>query len=221
MVRTASVHASTQAFITCNEEPGHGRISVPLLSLVQYGATLSGVCSFIAGQMQLGPPRSSAAGASFLMGTIKGRHGPRQVSVGLDAGRLMLHVGQQQESVVRVLLWVGVGLSIDKKHIQRLANRKDAVSWSHVSRPPDRTMRHKRRRSTGARHEAIFREAKSRHATHQGSWTAIATAIAATDLAKAEQGRRVSAATIRRIVTEKRRSERESSRSNRKSREHP
>ena len=220
VVRTLGGRTPSAAFITCDEEPGHGRIAVPLPSLVQHAATLSGVCGFLAGQMQLGPPRSSAAGACFLLGTIKGRHGPRRITVDLDAGQVMLHVGQQHVSVVSVLRWSGVGLSIDKERIQRLANRKDAASWSRVSRPPDRTMRHKRARNTRARHEAIFREAKRRYAAQKDTWTAIATAIAATDLAKAEQGRRISAATIRRIVTLKRRRECESFRSNRKSRKH-
>ena len=78
VVRTTSPGPRPQAFITCDEEPDHGRITVPLRSLIQYGATLAGLSSFIAGMTKLGPLRSSPTGASFLLGTIKGRHGLRQ-----------------------------------------------------------------------------------------------------------------------------------------------
>ena len=208
VVRTAGAHLCPQAFITCDEEPGHGRIFVPLRSLDQYAATLSGVSGFIASQMKLGLRRSSVASAWYLLGTIKGRHGPRQLSVGLDAGRLVLRVGRQQESVAQVVSWIGAGLWIDKVHIQRLANRKGAITPSGALRAPGHSPRQERARRTRARHDAIIREAKKRHANRQGNWTPIATAIAATDLAKAEQGRRLSAATIRRIITQMRRRER-------------
>jgi hypothetical protein len=208
VVRTAGAHLRNQAFVTCDEEPGHGRISVPLRSLEQYAATLSGVSGFIAGQMALGPPRSLVAGTWCHLGTIKGRHGPRPLSVGFDAGRLVLRVGRQQESIAQVMNWIGDRLSIDRAHIRRLANRKGAVTQSGVQRAPDFTLRQERARRTRARYDAIFREAKKRHANRQGNWTAIAAAIAATDLAKAGQGRRLSPATIRRIVTQMRRRER-------------
>ena len=56
VVRTSHALQGTEAFITCNEEPDHGRISVPPRSLVQYGATLSGVSRFNLGCHDPRPP---------------------------------------------------------------------------------------------------------------------------------------------------------------------
>jgi hypothetical protein len=206
-VRVASKATEPLAFISCDEEPDHGRISVPLRSLTQYSATLAGMTAFISGLLKLGSPRSSAAGV-LPLGTIKGRHGPRQISVGLAAGRLMLQVGRQQESVVRVLRWAPAGLTIDMTHIQRLANRKEPVQRSRKAYRPDRTKQQEQSRMTEARNKAILREAKKRRAETRESWTTIATAIAATDLSKTGDRRPVSATTVRRIITEMVRRER-------------
>ncbi len=215
VVRTRRGCPQTDAHIICNEEPDLGRIPVPTRHLVRYGTTLSAVSSFIAGQMALGDPRPSAAGASFLLGTIRGRHGPCQMALGLDAGRLLLRMRGEEEPLVQVLLWDGISLSIDRGLVRRLANRKGAASPTRTSRPPDRSMRRNRVRSTRARHSAIFAEAKKRRAADGGSWTAVAAAIAQSNLAVAENGHTLAAASIRRIVSEMSRRERESFRSNR------
>jgi hypothetical protein len=47
VVRSMSAAPRRQAYIICDEEPGHGRISVPLRSLVQYSATLAGVSRLV------------------------------------------------------------------------------------------------------------------------------------------------------------------------------
>jgi hypothetical protein len=130
----------------------------------------------------------------------------------------MLQVGQQQESVVRVLRWVGAGLSIDMAHFQRLANRKEPVQRSRMAYPPNRVRQQQRSRQTQARNKAIFREAKKRRADTGESWTGIATAIAATDLARAGQRGRVNSATVRRIITAMLSCERENIRPNREGR---
>ena len=88
------------AFIACDEEPDHGRVSVALQSLAQHTATLAGIAFLISELMALGPPRSSVSGAVFKLGTISGRHGHRDVSIGLDDGRLTIRVGRQRESVI-------------------------------------------------------------------------------------------------------------------------
>jgi hypothetical protein len=124
-VRSSGVRANAQAFIICDEEPDLGRISVAPRHLTQYRTTMAAVCSFIGGSMGLGVPRSSASGGPFLLGSIKGRQGLRQVSIGLSDGQLVLRVGRQTELVVRVLRWTNTSLSIDKPQIQRLANRKE------------------------------------------------------------------------------------------------
>ena len=130
----------------------------------------------------------------------------------------MLQVGRQFDSVIRVLRWAGPGLSIDMSHIRRLANRKGSVQRLRRVCPADRTQQQTRSRETQARNHAIFTEAKKQHSARGASWTAIADAIAATDLAKAGQRRRVSAGTVRRIIAEMRRCERENFRSKHKER---
>ena len=213
--RTITYRAETRAFIICDEEPGLGRISIPAPSLIQYVVTLSAVCGFIADQMALGAPTPSAAEASFLLGIIKGRHGPCSITMGLDGGRLMLRLGGQQEPLANALFWDCCGLSIDRALVRRLANRKGAASPSRMSRPPDRTIQQKRVRNTRARHKAIYEEANRRRAAaRKSSWTAIAAAIAETNLALTPSGRRLSAASIRRIIADRRKRACESFRSN-------
>jgi hypothetical protein len=213
VVRTRVSSSQTEALITCNEEPDLGRITVPMRNLDQYRTTLAAVSKFIAGQMAFGDPRPSAAGAAFLLGTTRGRGGPCEVTISVDTGRLLLGVRGEREPLVRVLLLDGARLSIDKSVIRRLANRKGTASSSRVSRPPDHLKRHDRVRRTRVRHRAIFAEAKKRRTAGQGTWTTIASCIARTDLALVENGRRLSPASVRRIVTEMSRRERESSRS--------
>jgi hypothetical protein len=215
VVRTTSKGSKLLAFVACDEEPDHGRISVPLQSLTQYSATLLGMSAFMSELMKLGSPRSTAAGRSILLGTIKGRYGSRAVSVDLRAGRLMLHVGRQQESVTRVLRWIEGRLSMDMEHVRRLAGRKESAHGSKVYYLPDCTKRQARSRQTLARNQAIFREAKKRRVGTGESWTHIAHALAAMDLSKVGD-RRVGAATMRRIITEMSRRERENSRSGRR-----
>jgi hypothetical protein len=169
----------------------------------------------------LGAPAPSAAGASFLLGKIKGRHGPCSITVGLDGGRLMLRVGRQQEPLANALLWDRSGLSIDRALFRRLAHRKGAAPPSRVSRPPDRTTQQEGVRNTRARHKAIYEEANRRRAAREGSWTAIAAAVAETDLALTPSGRRLSAASLRRIIADMRKRERESFCSNHRARISP
>ena len=70
--RTNTVHLETRAFIICDEEPGLGRISIPAPSLVQYEATLSAVCGFIAGRMALGTQRHPRLGPHSCWGQSRG-----------------------------------------------------------------------------------------------------------------------------------------------------
>ena len=214
-IRRATTGAARHAYIHCDEEPRHGLIFVSLGSLTRYRATLAGMSAFISGLMKLGPPRSSALGGSFLLGTIRGRHGPRQVSIGLHAGRIMLHVGSHQESALRFLRGIGPFLSIDMDHIRRLANRKQNAHGLRNPYLPDRSRQQERSHRTLSRNQAIFREAKKERAKRGESWGTIAVAIAPTDLARTGDDRRVSAATVLRIITEMLRRERENSRSKR------
>lgn len=219
VVRKPSERAQKWAFITCNEEPDLGRISVLPESLTQYAATLPSIAAFIAGALQLGSPRPSSSGSSYLLGQVKGRRGPRPVSVTVFDSRLFLVVGQQQELLIRVLRWSASGLSINLEHVQRLANRKEhAHAVTNTSYQPDRTRQKARSRQKRKRDAEIFREAKRLRAASGGSWTLIASEIAATALAGSGQEKRLTAGTVRRIITDMHKLEREFSHSKRKSR---
>jgi hypothetical protein len=134
-------------------------------------------------------------------------------------GRLYLRVGQQLEDLISALSWTGTRLSVDMNHARRLAHRKEPARESKATRESDRTRQRARAHETQTRNEAIFREAKKQRSAKAASWSAIANAIAATELAKTDRGSRLSAATVRRLITEARRRERENFRSNRKTRE--
>ena len=213
-MRTGFAYPRTEAFITCNEEPDLGRIAIPMRNLAQYSTTLSAMSKFIAGQMALGNPRPSAAGASFLLGTIRGRNGNCPMTVGLEARRLMLRVRGEQEPLVHALLWDSVGL-VDRQGPYSTAGKSQRCRvTTRASRPPDRSIRHDGVRRTGARHRAIFTEAKNRRAAGEGSWTTIAAAIAQTNLAWQGMAVPSQRPVFGASVSEMRRRERKSFRSN-------
>jgi hypothetical protein len=213
VVRSTRKERGPQVFIVCDEEPNLGCIAVGPRSLNQYRATLAGISAVVSQLMNLGRPRSSAAGASFLLGTIRGRQGARQVAVCLDAGQLVLRVGGEQESLIRMLRWVDGGLTMDMGHVRRFARRKDRSLALPAPRLSNRIRQKERSRRTKDRNGSIFREAKKRRAATSESWSAIAATIAATALARAADRRPVSAPTVRRIITDMLRLERENSRS--------
>jgi hypothetical protein len=136
----------------------------------------------------------------------------------MDAGRLLLRVGRQQETVVRILRWNAATTSIDTAHIRLLANRKEAKQRSSPIHMPNRARQQDRSRQTRTRNEKIFREFKKQRAVGAGSLTAIANAIAATNETRIDGRRKPSAATVRRIITEMLLRERENIRSNRRKR---
>jgi hypothetical protein len=210
---------SKHAFILCDEEPDHGRQPVSLASLEQYSTTVERFSKCIARWVRRGSVRSSPSGNWFLLGTIKGRYGPREVSVGLDNGRLKFRVGQQLENALSIVDWAGGRLSVDMACVRRLANRKAPARQSRATRPPDHSRQLARARRTRRRNEAIFREAKKLREASGDGWTAIAKGIAATELAKTDRGSRLSPATVRRLITESGQRERENSPSDRKMRE--
>ena len=218
VVRTGRTRTGTQAFIVCDEEPDHGRQPVAARSLDQYRATLDGLSACLAVEIARKSLGSSRHGASFLLGTVKGRHGPRDVFISLIEGRLFLRVGQQHESLVDALSWTGARLSVDMALVRRLAHRKEPPQRAKAAWESDRTQQVARARETQARNEAILREANRRRSARAGTWSAIAAAIAATTLAETEGGFRLSVGTVRRIITEARRREREDLHSGRKTR---
>jgi hypothetical protein len=215
VVRSTGTITGRQAFIVCDEYPGHGRQPVMARSLDQYGVTIESLSAFLAGMIGGKPLASTVHGTSFPLGTVNGRHGSRDVSISLIEGRLFLWVGQQSESLIAVLSWTGDRLSVDMGLVRRLANRKEPPSAPKAARQSDRTRQQMRTRETQIRNTAIFQEANKRRSATASTWSTIANAIAATELAKTDRGTLLSAATVRRIITEARKRERKNSRSDR------
>ena len=201
--KTAAEQA--RAYIVCDEEPAHGVIFVSDHERARYHTSLSGLARLIADLLGKEAPKASASGAAFLLGTFNGRHGAREVCLALDGGRLRLRVGQHSLPLVEVLSWDSDGFAIDKKRVRQLAGRKISERGSARS---DRTRQQQRSRATASRDRAIFREAKRRRASNGESWSNVSAAIARMELAKSSSGRRLSAASVRRIISHQLRAER-------------
>jgi hypothetical protein len=195
-----------RAYIVCDEKPAHGVIFVSDQERERYHASLSGLARLIADLLGQRTPKASASGASFLLGTFNGRHGTREVCLALDGGRLRLRVGQHSLPLVDVFRCESGGFTIDKKRVRQLANRKISERQSARS---DRTRQQQRSRAMVSRNRAIFREAKRRRSSNDESWSRVSEAIARMDLAKSSSGRRLSAASVRRIISRQLRVERE------------
>ena len=194
-----------RAYIVCDEEPAHGVIFVSDQERARYHTSLSGLARLIAALLGKEAPKVLASGAAFLLGTLNGRHGLREVCLALDGGRLTLRVGQHSLPLVEVLKWDGDGFAIDKKRVRQLAGRKISERRSARS---DRTRQQQRSRATALRDRAIFLEAKRRCALNGESWSNVSEAIARMELAKSSSGRRLSAASVRRILSHQLRAER-------------
>jgi len=194
------------AYISCDEEPDHGAIFIDVRDRVQYRATLSDLSGFIAKLLKLGPPRASASGATLFLGSMGGRHGVREVSIALDAGRVHIRIGRQSLPLVEVLSCDRETFAIDKKRIYQLAHRKLA---SETSSRSDRSRQQRRSREIIARNRAIFHEAKRQREATGESWSRIAATLAIWPLALTNTGRKLSAARVRRIISDLLRLERE------------
>lgn len=199
----------SRARIMCDEEPRHGWIPVDLRRLQRFETDLRTLALLVATELKVGAPKISRSGAIYALGEVKGRHGKRPALVGIEAGQLVLGVGEQRELMARILAWAPSGLVLDTKHVQRLIDRKDGKTTAGREYVADRSEQKRRADETRKRHAAIFREAKQRH-TRGAKWSHIADEIAGTELAPYLTGD-----TVRRIITELRRIERKNSRSKR------
>ncbi len=216
VVRTVGPRSTSRALINCDEEPAHGRVPVPMRNLTRYRATLSSISSCIAVLMKVEPLRTATTNKWVPLWNIKGRYGNRPVSIGLNDGRLQFRVGQKYEPALHLLRWSDAGLAIDSAHLRRLADRKAPAEPTGRVRPHARPKQQELSRNKRARDEYIYRDAKRRYDNREGTWTEIARVIAATKLAVDEQDKQLDETTVRRIITEKRRLERQAPRSKRK-----
>jgi len=197
VVRTPVGQHTPRAFIMCDEEPGHGRVPLPLSMLDQYATGLLALGSLVASALQLQAPRSSTSGNSCPLGQIKGRRELRSVALSLEADDLFLVVGSHREPMSRLLRWSAAGLIVDTEHVKRLANRKERLRSSKHSYQSDRSRQRARSRKMVRRDKKIFEEAKKRHEASGETWTAIAKAIAGAKLAGG-----ITPSRVRRIISQ-------------------
>ncbi len=213
VVVRSSARRERRAFINCDEEPAHGRVPINLQSLERYSTSVGFMASVLSGLLGLGSPRASRTGAEYRLGELMGRNGLRTVSIGFIDGQLHLSIGDHQLPLGRVLRSDATALSIDKAQIQRLADRKNSQPSTRASYQRDRSRQQERSRQTLKRNRAILREAKRLRGASTGNWTAISQIISETKLAEGEHGPRISAGTVRRIITKFLSDERKNSRS--------
>ena len=196
-----------RAYISCDEQPEHGRIRIAPDSLTQYRSndrTLSNCVAYLLGYQDARPMGS---GNAYKLGVVKGRHGERVVGLLFAETEIAVTVGKHSEPLLAVLTLSRSGLVVDGAAVKRLANRKESTSTSKVV--SDRTRQQARKRATTTRDRRLLNRAKQ--LVQSGlNWSEAAEQIRGTDLAGALSGRR-----IRRIITEQRSIERKKKRSKR------
>lgn len=197
----------TRAFIVCDEEPEYGRIPVPIGRLALFSASLRSLSLALAQGDALFDRQPMSMRDEYGLGIIKGRLGPRHISVRCEANRLELIVGSHSVSLGTLLSLKPEGLRVDARGIGRLVDRKDRLEGTGT-RPRNRTRQVAKKRKTRSRDIAILIRAKTLH--EQGmDWTAAAKKISGQDIAKG-----LSAGRVRRIIYAERSRERKNSRSN-------
>jgi hypothetical protein len=192
----------SRAFIMCDEDPRHGRISVTMRSLRRFETGLRALSHFIAAALNVGPPAISRNGSAYGLGEVKGQNGMRSLMVGFENNELVLGVGSYREPLGVYLSWSAAGLTVNAKAVQRLVDRK-ATKDDARAYTPDRTAQQERAKETRRRNAALYAEANKRSRSGGGKWTAIADSLVGTEFAGTLTG-----PTIRRIISRMRRAER-------------
>lgn len=123
-VRTPASGQPPVAFISCDEEPGHGRIPVGLDRLRRFQASLTTTARFAAECLGLAGAGPSVRAASVKLGVQRGRNGPREVGLVVCEHRVILTVGQKEQELADLISWQGDSLSVNRDQFKRLANRK-------------------------------------------------------------------------------------------------
>ena len=183
----------TRAFVTCDEEPGLGRIEVAPEQLKRYITTVDLAARFVGRSLGLKSPARSDLGASVIVGHVEGRNGHRVVSVEVRQGQLLLNAGGHCVALSDLVHWDRRALTVDHQAIRRLINRKATRSSPECPFPSNQ-----HRRKKAKRDQQIQREA-ARLKRHNKTWTftRISKLISRMKLADG-----ISAARVRRILYE-------------------
>ena len=183
----------TRAFVTCDEEPGLGRIEVAPEQLKRYITTVDLAARFVGRSLGLKSPARSGLGASVIVGHVKGRNGHRVVSVEVRQGQLLLNAGGHCVALSDLVHWDRRALTVDHQAIRRLINRKATRSSPEC---PFTSKQH--RRKNAKRDQQIRREAaRLKRQNKTWTFTRISKLISRMELADG-----ISDARVRRILYE-------------------
>jgi hypothetical protein len=195
------------SFIVCDEEADLGRIPVRLSRLDRFQGSLAMAARFAASVLKLGTLQLQSPSGNFALGWRRGRNGLREVVLSIKNGRILLRVGRQEQDLIDFVYRADNKLSVDHALLQRLANRKARQTIeTHGTRQIVNSARTDRKAQLAKRGKEILRQAQ-RLMTASKTLTQVSKEIAAMPFIQSPRDglRPITAATVRRIVTEGRR----------------
>ncbi len=196
------------AFIVCDEEADHGRISVRLSRLDQFQGSLATAARCVATAFKLGTREPRNVSGHFVpLGSRRGRNGPREVVLGVKNAQLRLSVGEHEQDLIDFATWAKGNLLVDHALLQRLANRKGhQIKEADAKRQTEKSARTNRKEILAERDREILRQTR-RLKTASKTLTEVSEEIAAMSFLRSPRDglRPITAARVRRIVTEGRR----------------
>jgi len=201
VLRAQRKGGAPRAFINCNEEPDLGRIPIQLERLVRYRSTATMLVEFVAQAVGTKASRVRKKASVVPLTKIKGRFGPRKLSIGISPGQLQLKVGTHEVPLADFVKWSAGAVAIDWPLARRLADRKDKVGRAAGRYQPNRSAQQSRTRKTAQRDREILREARRRHHETGDNWTSISDQIAKMPLTKSKADGRLTASRVRRIIS--------------------
>lgn len=177
------INQHKSAFIVCDEpekQADMGRIRVDKQQLKQWQTSIRHFANAIARLLNFDPTQIKPTGAALKLGTLKGIHGRRWLTV--INKPLSIELNNAQILVDELLFFNGDELAIDKTRINELLNAKTKTPTKAYQ--PSTTRREKRRSETAVMHQNWqdqYEYLKQRHPDKSKIW--IAGKIAKMDVA--------------------------------------
>lgn len=214
-MRRSSSDGALSAFIVCNEEPDLGVIPVEPRALQRFQTSLLAVARDCSVALGLTPPDFLGSSNSVALGRVRGRHGQRLVSLSLESGVLLIHVGEQEQLFVETLRRCEDDLKLDTDAVRRLANRKGDARRSAGRYRPDKSSQRAKAQRTQQRDRQLYQSAIAMRKDAAIPLVAIARKLTSDPRAVTPSGKPLSVGRIRKILTEQKAAAREKSRAKR------
>ena len=198
VVRRLPAGGEGRAFIVCDEEPDHGRIPLRPEHLKRFQASFATVARLAADCLGLSDADFCSRPERFQFGTVRGRNGPREVSLVLRQHQILLLVGQQEQSLTDLLTWKENGVRFDKSQFKRMSDRKLRPSKGLVAGQSATPVGEK---IIAERDREIVKHGR-RLKPHRKSWTVVSEEITRMPFISSpkEDLRPIKAPTVRRII---------------------